>query len=320
LINQFLTYLRVQKRYSERTYQLYKEAICDFYLYFLPHSKEEDLYNYNQEELVDLLIPSNIRGFIAQALDKGISPRTINLKLSAISSFSNFLVKQSILASNPVKKIYRPKESHRLPSFYSQSSIMEYFHAEDNIDMESQPYHFHRNKMIITILYSTGMRRGELINLKISDFDKSRNIFRIVGKGDKLREIPVPISVCEDILLYLKRNKEEFKDNYEGYFFLMDNGKKMYPRFVNNVVREELSSFDGFSGKKSPHVLRHTLATHLLNNGADLSSIKEILGHSSLAATQVYTHNSFEQLKKVYLTAHPRAKTGGKNGNKSSID
>ena len=158
------------------------------------------------------------------------------------------------------------------------------------------------------------MRRSEIVGLRRSDFDPGRKVFTVLGKGDKMREIPVPASVCQEILLYLERIRKEFPDVPEGgRFFLTDAGQPIYPELVNETVHEELDGVEGFTGRKSPHVLRHSLATHLLNNGADLNSIKEILGHSSLAATQVYTHNSFEQLKDTYLTAHPRAKNGGKN-------
>ncbi|MCF0172195.1 MAG: tyrosine-type recombinase/integrase [Bacteroidales bacterium] len=169
--------------------------------------------------------------------------------------------------------------------------------------------------MIILLLYVTGMRRSELCALKIRDFDPGRKVIRVIGKGDKEREIPVPDRICRELSLYLNKMNDEGVENPSGYFFLTDSRKPLYPAFVNNLVRREFSGRDGFSARKSPHVLRHSLATHLLNAGADLSSIKEILGHSSLAATQVYTHNSFEKLKSTYLTAHPRAKKGGTNGN-----
>ena len=141
--------------------------------------------------------------------------------------------------------------------------------------------------------------------------DLHRKVFKIVGKGDKEREIPIIPILCEKILVYLRKRTERFDFDTEDAFFLTDKGTPLYLNFVNNAVKKELASLKGFDGKISPHVLRHSFATHLLNDGADLNSIKEVLGHSSLAATQVYTHNSFEQLKKIYVTAHPRAKKGG---------
>ena len=176
--------------------------------------------------------------------------------------------------------------------------------------------HEYRNGVMMLVLYATGMRRSEIVGLRRSDFDPGRKVFTVLGKGDKMREIPVPASVCQEILLYLERIRKEFPDvPVDGRFFLTDAGQPIYPELVNETVHEELDGVEGFTGRKSPHVLRHSLATHLLNRGADLNSIKEILGHSSLAATQVYTHNSFEQLKNTYLTAHPRAKKGGNNEN-----
>lgn len=298
LVNDFLEYIRVQKRYSSRTITLYKDALEGYYTYYykekLPDSEKEEL---------EILSQSNIRGYVASGLDSGLNPRTLNLHLSALSSYCTYLVKFSLLPSNPVKKVFRPKEAKRLPVFYTQEALDDYFDHDSEED-----FHGYRNKILILTIYATGMRRSEIVNLKRSELDITRKVFRITGKGDKMREIPVPSSVCKELLLYLERIKKEFPEEKTGNFFVTDKGKPIYPQFVENVVKEELSGIEGFSGQKSPHILRHSLATHLLNNGADLNSIKEILGHSSLAATQVYTHNSFEQLKKTYLTAHPRAK------------
>lgn len=298
LVNDFLEYIRVQKRYSTRTISLYKDALEDYYTYYykkeLPDSEKEEL---------DILHQSNIRGYVASGLDSGLNPRTLNLHLSALSSYCTYLVKFSLLPSNPVKKVFRPKEAKRLPVFYTQEALADYFDHDTEEDFPG-----YRNKILILTIYATGMRRSEIVNLKRNELDITRKVFRITGKGDKMREIPVPSSVCKELLLYLERIKNEFPEEKTGNFFITDKGKPIYPQFVDNVVKEELSGIEGFSGQKSPHILRHSLATHLLNNGADLNSIKEILGHSSLAATQVYTHNSFEQLKKTYLTAHPRAK------------
>ena len=163
-------------------------------------------------------------------------------------------------------------------------------------------------RMMISTLYSLGVRRSELIGLRVGDVDFGRNLVKVRGKGDKMREIPLVASLSQEILLYLKRIKGEFPEGTDAMFFVTDKGKAVYPGFVDKVVKEELGGLEGFSGRKSPHVLRHSIATHLMNHGADLNSIKEMLGHSSLAATQVYTHTSFEQLKNTFLTAHPRAK------------
>lgn len=308
--DRFIEYISVQRRYSPRTVELYRSAIEEFCAFACPEA-DGDLPD---AQLNDILTPTLIRGYIAKGLEDGLSPRTMNLKLSALSSFCGWLVRTGFLDSNPVKKVYRPKEDRPLPQFYTQPSMEALIEKEEERATEGaaaaedgkEPFGELRERMIILTLYSTGMRRAELCGLKVSDFDRARQVFRVTGKGDKTREIPVPDRICKELLLYLERLAEEFGAG--GWFFVTDKGQKLYPAFVNNVVRKALSGQEGFSGKKSPHVLRHTLATHLLNNGADINSIKEVLGHSSLAATQVYTHNSFEQLKQTYLTAHPRAK------------
>ncbi|MBR7026029.1 MAG: tyrosine-type recombinase/integrase [Bacteroidales bacterium] len=313
MIRGFLDYIALQKRYSKRTVTLYGEALHEFYAFIYPEKDTVD--NLTKEEILEVLASNNLRGFIAHGLENGLTARTVNLKLSAISSFCNWLVKQGELPSNPARRVFRPKEARRLPEFYTTQSLDNYF-ALKKSDFEGEETMEHlRARMLIMVLYATGMRRSEICNLKVGDFDASREVFRIVGKGDKPREVPVPSLICEYILLYLKRLGKEFSSDNDSFFFVTDKGAQMYPAMVNNIVKAELSKAEGFTGRKSPHLLRHSLATHLLNNGADLNSIKEILGHSSLAATQVYTHNSFEQLKKTYLTAHPRAKIGGKNGN-----
>ena len=301
----FIQYLKVGRRYSPRTVSLYEEAVTEFYA-FLEESNC----------LPEAMTVPNVRSYIAHGLDTGLSARTMNLRLSALSTWCGWLLRQGLLESNPVSKVPRPKQDKKLPVFYTEKAIDNYF-DESRRRVEEHPDDFRllRNRMIMVVLYATGMRRAELCNLKITDFDAGRQLFRVLGKGDKLREIPVPALICQEISLYLEKMGEVYPDNPGGRFFLTDKGAPLYLAFADNLVRSELAGVEGFTGKKSPHVLRHSLATHLLNRGADLNSIKEILGHSSLAATQVYTHNSFEQLKKTYLTAHPRAKNGGNHGN-----
>lgn len=310
-LQKFIEYLTVQKRYSPRTVDLYKDAVERFYGYIMGIDEQAIKLLHWQESVSDteqlsVLTPLNIRGFIANNLDKGLHPRTVNLMISALSSYCVYLVKQSLLAENPVRKIYRPKEKKRLPEFYDKQALADYFAQPVGDD-----YPAVRNRMMVMVMYATGMRRAEIVNLKIGNYDRVRSLFRIIGKGDKEREIPIIPFLSENILLYLQKRNSSYPDCKNDSFFLTDKGETLYLTFVNKIVRKELAGLKGFSGKKSPHLLRHSLATHLLNNGADLNSIKEVLGHASLAATQIYTHNSFEQLKKVYITAHPRAKKGG---------
>ncbi len=325
MVEEFLKYIEAERRYSPRTVAIYRDALEAFYGYAYPQDRcaadgrgkvrSEQLSEVQQREALTF---STIRGFVAFSMEDGLSPRTVNLRLSALSSFCSWAVRRKLLASNPVRRIPRPKESHRLPEFYTQMSL-EHFFDSRGLDgsgkaCSQMDMHHYRNGVMLLLLYATGMRRSEIVNLRVGDFDPHRGVFTVLGKGDKMREIPVPASVCQEISLYLERIRKEFPEADRcGRFFLTDSGAPIYPEFVNEAVHEELDGEEGFTGRKSPHVLRHSLATHLLNNGADLNSIKEILGHSSLAATQVYTHNSFEQLKNTYLTAHPRAKNGGKN-------
>jgi len=170
-------------------------------------------------------------------------------------------------------------------------------------------------RLVISILYGTGIRRAELIGLDVSSVDFARNVIHVLGKGDKMREIPIISSLSREIFLYLQATESMMGERTaEDPLLVTEKGRRLYPMAVQRIISQELGAVDSISGKKSPHMLRHTLATELLDNGADLNSIKELLGHSSLAATQVYTHNSIEKLKQVYNRAHPRAKRGGNNG------
>ncbi|MBR2947248.1 MAG: tyrosine-type recombinase/integrase [Bacteroidales bacterium] len=326
MLLKFLDYIRFERRYSERTCKIYRDALRAFFRYIYSDrmgdmKDDEFVFSLSEEEVLESLTYINVRSFIAESLEEGLSARSVNLQLSALSSFCSWLLSVGKLDSNPVKKVTRPKESRRLAEFYTQSSLDEYFksYGIDGTQEASRNLSFHkyRNFVLLLLIYSTGMRRSEVVALRQENFDAQRALFRIKGKGDKLREIPVPDSICKEILLYLERIQEEFPSLQRGAFFVTDSGQNIYPEFVNKVVHEELNGQKGFSGKKSPHVLRHSLATHLLNNGADLNSIKEMLGHSSLAATQVYTHNSFETLKRAYITAHPRAKEGRRDNRKN---
>lgn len=298
VLEDFIDYIRVHKRYSPRTQLLYREYAGELYEFIAPA---------DEQEFLSELKPQVIRGFISSGLESGLSPRSMNLKLSAISSFCNFLVRRGVIESNPVRKVFRPKMSARLPEFYTESNMENYFAKP----VEEGDFLALRDRTIVSLIYSTGIRRAELASLRIKDWDRERSLFRITGKGDKQRDVPVPRPLDAELKLYSEKMKEFYGENPSGMMFLTDTGQPLYLSFVNKVVKRELEKAPGFSGKKSPHMLRHSIATHLLNNGADLNSIKEVLGHSSLAATQVYTHNSFEKLKSIFLTAHPRAKKGG---------
>ena len=285
-------------------------------------------------DIISYMNPSQIRSYMVSLMEdseRKCSPRTVSLHLSALSGFCRYLIKEGMMKTNPVSLVPKPKMEKRLPSFFRKDAMDEYFKRtqmrgcqflSDFIAEVQDPqrrrevYDDCLARLIISILYNLGVRRAELISLDISSVDFARHVVKITGKGDKMREIPLPGALCEEILLYLEAVElmEGRMRSLKEPLLVTFSGRRLYPVYVDRTVKKELSAEDGAVGRKSPHVLRHSLATGLLDGGADLNSIKELLGHSSLAATQVYTHNSVAKLKSIYKSAHPRAKNGGKNG------
>ncbi|MBR5043346.1 MAG: tyrosine-type recombinase/integrase [Bacteroidales bacterium] len=303
--NKYLSYIKDVRRYSKRTCAIYKEVLDDF-VQFCEGS----------EDFGTTLNVNGIRAYEVYLMDtRKLSPRTVMQHLSVLSGFCRFLVRQGVLGSNPVHLVKRPKLDKRLPLFYKDKSMESYFEGTKG-DPEFGSYEQKLHRLIISMLASCGLRRSELISLNVGSVDFSRSVLRVTGKGDKMREIPIIPSLCEEISLYLDAVSSLTDDAYEPSSPLLrtPKGARLYPVFVDRVVKQELAAVPGITVRRSPHVLRHTLATELLADGADLNSIKELLGHSSLAATQVYTHNTVERLQSVYKNAHPRAKNGGKNG------
>ena len=303
--NKYLSYIRDIRRYSPRTCEIYAEVLESFVQFC-----EGD------EEFAKTLNVNSLRAYEVYLFEKrGLSPRTVSQHLSVLSGFCRFLIKQGVLKSNPVHLVKRPKEEKRLPLFYKQESMEAYFESTKG-DPEFGTYEQKLNRLIISLLASCGLRRAELIGLDVGSVDFNRQVLRVRGKGDKMRESPLLPSLCEEISLYLSAVSSLRDDAYspEAPLLRTRKGARLYPVYVDRVVKKELAAVPDVTVRRSPHVLRHTLATQLLSDGADLNSIKELLGHSSLAATQVYTHNSIERLQSVYKNAHPRAKNGGKNG------
>ena len=264
-------------------------------------------------ELCDVQMVRNYEVFLMD--ERGESAKTVNLHLSVLSGFCKFLMKEGVLESNPVRLVSRPRQEKRLPVFYREDAMKAYFEKTKGV-LEYGKYGEQLERMILGLLYGTGLRRSELISLNRDSVDFSRRVLRVRGKGDKIREIPLLPSLCEEILLYLQ-SVDSLKcadKGPEAPLLQTPRGGRLYPVYVDRAVKAALGTVDGISGRKSPHVLRHTLATELLDGGTDLNSIKELLGHSSLAATQVYTHNSIERLQTVYKSAHPRAKNEGNHG------
>ncbi len=286
----------------------------------------------SDNQLVESLNPSEIRSYEVMLMDEEkLVPKTVRLHLSALSGFCRFLIKEGYLKSNPVRLVPRPKVEKRLPQFFRNEPMQDYFKNTEIYTSQEYLDGFLRSpfsktgkilyeqrlaRLIISILFSTGLRRSELITLDVGDVDLGRKVAKVHGKGNKMREIPLIVSLCEEILLYLKAVEALTAEerSLKSPLLVTYAGNRLYPGYVDRTVKRELGDVKGITGRKSPHVLRHSLATELLNEEADLNSIKEMLGHSSLATTQVYTHSSFARLKNIYQTAHPRAKNGGKNG------
>ena len=326
IIDRYISYVRTVKRYSLRTVSLYEEVLRRYAMVTFGTDDVDDA------QLVASLNPSEIRSYQVHLMDKDkMSPKTVRLHLSALSGFCRFLVKEGIISSNPVRLVPKPKVEKRLPQFYKNEALETYFrNTEINASEEylthflelphteagKKLYELRLGRLIISILYCTGLRRGELISLDLGDVDFGRKVVKVRGKGNKMREIPLIVSLCEEILLYLKAVEVLTDGNrsLKSPLLMTYSGNRLYPAYVDRTVKRELGDVKGITGRRSPHVLRHSLATELMNEEADLNSIKEMLGHSSLATTQVYTHSSFARLKNIYEQAHPRAKNGGKHG------
>lgn len=338
LIDRYIHYVRDIRRYSPRTVSTYEDSLKSFSAFAFKDQTCSDQTCSDQacsdEVLLSALNPSEIRGYEVHLLDvEKVTPRSVNLHLSVLSGFCRFLVKEGLLKSNPVRLVHRPKVEKRLPEFYRQDSMDAYFEktayyiSDDAMkiylhdvqsDTGKKMYEHRLARLIISMFFGLGLRRSELIGLKISSVDFSRKVVTVVGKGNKTRAIPLADSLAAEIKMYLKAAEALVGPRAVDHvsasrtpgepLLITYTGRALYPVYVDRVVKNELVGHEGFTGRKSPHVLRHSIATSLLNEGAQLNSIKEMLGHSSLAATQVYTHNSITKLQQVYRTAHPRAK------------
>ena len=290
----FIEYLNYEKNYSPFTITAYNNDLESFQIFC------ENQYN---ERDISKLPYTIIRSWIVSLVDADISNRSINRKVSSLKSYYNYLVKTEQISQNPLNKHKSLKVSKTLNIPFSQNEVSEVLDFFKN----SKDFESIRDKLIIELLYTTGMRRSELIGLKNSSIDLSQNTVKVVGKRNKERQIPLLNSVIDTIKNYqIQRNSIGSNSNY---LLVTKKGDKMYPVLVYRIINGYFSKVS-LKVKKSPHVIRHSFATHLLNEGADLNSVKELLGHSSLASTQVYTHNNLKGLKKMYNHAHPR---GNKN-------
>jgi len=291
LISYFIEYLSSEKKYSTHTIKAYQDDLKSFQL-FCNHT-------YQTQDLLDINY-SQIRSWIVALVNQNITNRTINRKISSLKTFYKFLIKTKQIKESPLLGHKALKVSKKIQVPFSQLEIEKVI---DNLTIE-KGFESVRNKLIVELLYSTGMRRAELIELKIDSINIHNSTVKVLGKRNKERYIPLLNSVQQTLNVYLEERSELVVDN--EYLFITNKGNKTYPNLVYRVINDY---FSGVSSKvkKSPHVIRHSFATHLLNEGADLNSVKELLGHSSLASTQIYTHSSLSELKKVYNQAHPRS-------------
>jgi integrase/recombinase XerC len=290
-IQVFLDYLRFEKRYSQHTLISYQTDLEQFFD-FLQHQ-------YGDTN-VQSITASLIRSWLAELKSVDNSSKTINRKISTLKSFFRYLMKQGIIKQTPMTTIISPKAGKRLPAFVDEKSTDTLF---EDIDF-GDGWKGRTDRLILSLFYHTGMRLNELITLKEKHIDRHYQQIKVLGKGNKERIIPVSKELLDELQAYII----EKPVNLEGIdtVFVNEKGKALYPKYVYNTVKEYLTLVTTLE-KKSPHVLRHTFATHLMNNGAELNAVKELLGHSSLAATQVYTHNTIEKLKDIHKKAHPKA-------------
>ena len=290
-IQAFVNFLSLEKKYASNTILAYQRDLKVFQIFLASQYEISDLKEAHYTQ---------IRRWITLLVDRGLSNRSINRKISALNSFYRFLVKTGTLKTSPLAKHKALKVQKKIHIPFSEKELTAVLSTKRDDSFEAI-----RNLLILELLYSTGMRRAELINLKISDVDFHQQQLKVLGKRNKERFIPLLNTVRESLKAYINLRNQLVNIQDSDILFLTKKGAKMYGTLVYRIVKNYFETISS-KVKKSPHILRHSFATHLLNNGADLNAVKELLGHSSLAATQVYTHNNISELKKVYAKSHPR--------------
>ncbi len=298
-LDAFYKYLKFEKRYSIYTLEAYRTDLKHFSAFI------ETVYQAKDPDLLQISY-RHVKAWIISLIDKKVTAKTVNRKISSLKAYFRFLSKRGLIKSNPMLKIRAPKISRPLPVFIEQKSMYELFdeiHKDDSSDNPVSGFIFLRNKLILELLYATGIRRAELIGLKEGSFDFFNRTIKVLGKGNKERIIPTG----EKLILLTKKYISERNRIFGGteHLIVTAKGEKAYPRLIHRVVGVLLQDVANLT-RKSPHVLRHTFATHLSNNGAELNAVKELLGHASLASTQIYTHSTIAKLKEIHRLAHPR--------------
>ncbi|MFT7033050.1 MAG: integrase/recombinase XerC [Cyclobacteriaceae bacterium] len=295
MINTYLKYLLHEKRYSEHTILSYRNDLQQLDSYILEIDVSMNYIHANHKIL---------RSWIVSLIEKEVSPRSVNRKIATLRSFYKFLYSRELIKANPTLKLKPLKTDKPLPEFI-QEKEMDYLFDSQKIPF-GEDFSGLRDKMILELFYGTGIRLSELIGVQDESFSLYDQTVKVLGKRNKERVIPLTKEIVNTIRTYIAIRNEKFDDSRDDFLLLTDTGEKCYPMMVYRTVKKYLG-YVSQSSKKSPHILRHTFATHLLNKGADLNAVKDLLGHSSLAATQVYTHNSVDKLKSVFDQAHPKA-------------
>jgi integrase/recombinase XerC len=293
-IRAFIDYLKFEKRYSQHTVISYQTDLRDFFD-FLAHS-------FGAMALGEIN-HSFIRSWLARLKENGLSAKSINRKISSLRSFFKYQLKTGAVEATPLTKVISPKIGRRLPVFMKEQETKELMKS---LTSSTEDWKTLNAKMLLVLFYTTGMRLSELITMKEKQLDLGRSQIKVLGKGNKERIIPISKETITNIREYQQAKQKEFEQS-DDVLLVTEKGKKLYPKYAYLLVKKYLEMNAPTLDKKSPHILRHTFATHLMNGGADLNAVKELLGHSSLASTQVYTHNTIEKLKEVYKNAHPKA-------------
>lgn len=294
-INSFINYLAFEKRYSSHTVKAYQTDLNQFFIYLKGQYQLDNALEVGH---------FHIRSWIVSLMEAKITPKSINRKIATLNSYFKFLIRSGKLEKSPMSKIQAPKTAKKLPSVVSSDQM----NLLLKVELDETNFKSFTDYLIIEILYQTGMRRAELINLKISDFSTSGNTLKVLGKRNKERLIPIQAELIYKLETYIQK-REQISSAWKkdtNHLLISDTGKPLYDKYVYRVVHKYLSMVST-QQKKSPHMVRHSFATHLLENGADINAVKELLGHANLAATQIYTHNTIEKLKKTYKQAHPKA-------------